>query len=324
MLKFIRAAVAAIVAPLLLALSISPVKADGAKVTIGINSLTAIYWPTYVARAKGMFAAHGLDADVILVGSPVSGVQQLIGKSIDIAHPTLYVAVNALAHGANLRLVGCIVNTLPYSMIASPKLTSVKDLVGKPVILGFRTDVITLMWREWVKAQGVNPDDIDQIYDAQAANRYAALANGSALASMLNAPFDLRARAEGFKTMLEFGPISQGYAMAVVAARPDFLASNPAAVKAYLASIQDAIDWLYNPANREEAIAILAKDTRQDGDISAATYDDLVARQKPYDRTLDLPDAFLQRTLEGVIALGDAPKGTTLPASVKDLTFRPQ
>jgi len=324
MLKFIRAAVAAVVAPLLFYACVAPAQADGPKVTIGINSLTAIYWPTSGARAKGIFAAHGLDADVILVGSPVSGVQQLIGKSIDIAHPTLYVAVNALAHGANLRLVGCIVNTLPYSMIASPKLTSVKDLVGKPVILGFRTDVITLMWREWVKSQGVNPDDIDQIYDAQAANRYAALANGSALASMLNAPFDLRARAEGFKTMLEFGPISQGYAMAVVAARPDFLASNPDAVKAYLASIRDAIDWLYDPANRAEAIAILAKDTRQDPDISAATYDDLVARQKPYDRTLDLPDAFLQRTLEGVIALGDAPQGTTLPSGVKDLTFRPQ
>jgi ABC-type nitrate/sulfonate/bicarbonate transport system substrate-binding protein len=220
--------------------------AQGKKVTVGINSLTAIYWPTYVARAKGMYAKHGLDADILLVGSPVSGVQQLIGKSIDIAHPTLYVAVNALAHGADLRLVGCIVNTLPYSMIANPKLTSVKDLVGKSVILGFRTDVQTLMWRDWVKAQGVNPDSIDQIYDPQAANRYAALANGSAWASMLNAPFDLRAQAEGFKRLLDFGPISQGYAMAVVAARPDYIAANPDAIKAYLAATREANDRLYD------------------------------------------------------------------------------
>ena len=247
----------------------------------------------------------------------------MIGGSIDIAHPTLYVAVNALAHGANLRLVGCIVNTLPYSMMSSPKLTGVKELAGKSVILGFRTDVMTLMWRDWVAAQGLNPDSIDQIYDAQAANRYAALANGSAAAAMLNAPFDLRAQAEGYGRLLDFGPISKGYAMAVVAARPDFLAANPDAVKSYLAATQEAIDWLYDPANRAEAIAILARDTRQDAAISAATYDDLVVRQRPYDRALDLPDSFLQHTLDGVILNGDAAKGTILPPTAKDLSFRP-
>jgi len=323
MLKKLALVAAFLFAQLTAALAPSPAVAQGKKVTIGINSLTAIYWPTYVARARGMFTKHGLDADILLVGSPVSGVQQLIGKSIDIAHPTLYVAVNALAHGADLRLVGCIVNMLPYSMIASPKLTSVKDLVGKAVILAFRTDVMTLMWREWVKAQGVNPDDVDQIYDPQAANRYAALANGSALASMLNAPFDLRAVAEGYKRLLDFGPLSQGYAMAVVAARPDYLKARPEAARAYLAATREAIDWLYDPAHREEAIAILAKDTKQDAAISAATYDDLVSRQKPYDPSLDLPDSFLARTLEGVVALGDAPKGSVLPGYAKDLSFRP-
>jgi NitT/TauT family transport system substrate-binding protein len=302
----------------------SQAMAQGKKVTVGINSLTAIYWPTYVARAKGLYARHGLDADIVLVGSPVAGVQQLIGRSIDIAHPTLYVAVNALAHGADLRLIGCIVNTLPYSMIASPKLTSVKDLVGKSVILAFRTDVMTLMWRDWVKAQGVDPEGIDQIYDAQAANRYAALANGSAWASMLNAPFDLRAQGEGYKRLLDFGPISEGYAMAVVAARPDYIAANPEALRSYLAATREAIDWLYDPANRAEAIAILAKDTKQDAGISAATYDDLVVRQKPYDRNLDLPDSFLKKTLDGVIANGDASKGSTLAANVKDLSLRPR
>jgi ABC-type nitrate/sulfonate/bicarbonate transport system substrate-binding protein len=175
MLKTIRLLIAATLTIVGVSATNSQAMAQGKKVTVGINSLTAIYWPTYVARAKGLYARHGLDADIVLVGSPVAGVQQLIGRSIDIAHPTLYVAVNALAHGADLRLIGCIVNTLPYSMIASPKLTSVKDLVGKSVILAFRTDVMTLMWRDWVKAQGVDPEGIDQIYDAQAANRYAAL-----------------------------------------------------------------------------------------------------------------------------------------------------
>ena len=302
--------------------ALSPAFAAGKTVIIGINSLTAIYWPTYVARAKGLYAKNGIEADIILTGSPVKGVQQLIGGSLDIAHPTLYTAVNALAQGAKLTLVGCVVNTLPYSMVARPEIKSPADLIGKPVMLGFKNDLQTLMWRDWLKSKGVDPARVDQIYDPQAANRYAALATKNASVSMLNAPFDLRAVAEGNHVLMEFGPLSQGYAMAVVATRPDYLKSNPAEVRAYLKATQEAIDWLYDPANKAEAIAILARDTKQDAAIAAATYDDYVLHQKPYDRLLDLPDSFLQRTLAAAIELGDAQKGQTLGA-VKDLSYRP-
>lgn len=304
--------------------ALAPAFAQGKKVTIGINSMTAIYWPTYIARAKGLFIKNGLDTDIVLTGSPVSAVQQIVSRSIDIGHPTLYVAVNALAHDADMTLLGCIVNTLPYAMIANPDIKTVQDLKGKRVMLGFRTDTQTLQWREWVKGQGVNPDDIDQIYDAQAANRYAALAARHAVVAMLNAPFDLRARAEGNKVLLDFGPISRGYAMAVAATRPDYLKANPDIVRAYLKATQEAIDWLYDSANRTEAIAILAKDTKQDLAIAGATYDDYVLNLKPYDRELDLPDFFLQKTLETTFINGDVPKGYVLKAGVKDLSFRPK
>ena len=302
--------------------ALSPAWAAGKTVIIGINSLTAIYWPTYVARAKGLYAKNGIEADIILTGSPVKGVQQLISGSLDIAHPTLYTAVNALAQGAKFTLVGCVVNTLPYSMVARPEIKSPADLIGKPVMLGFKSDLQTLMWRDWLKSKGVDPARVDQIYDPQAANRYAALATKNAVVSMLNAPFDLRAVAEGNHVLMEFGPLSQGYAMAVVATRPDYLKSNPAEVRAYLKATQEAIDWLYDPANKAEAIAILARDTKQDAAIAAATYDDYVLHQKPYDRLLDLPDSFLERTLNAAIELGDAQKGQTL-TGVKDLSYRP-
>ena len=300
-----------------------PALAQGKKVVVGVNSLTAIYWPTYVARAMGFFAKNGLDADIILTGSPVSAVQQIVSRSIDIGHPTLYVAVNALAHDADMTLIGCIVNTLPYSMMSPPEIKTAKDLKGKKIVLGFRTDVLTLMWREWVKSQGVEPDDIDQIYDSQAANRYAAVARGHAHSAMLNAPFDLRARAEGMHALLDFGSQSRGYAMAVAAVRPDYLKANPETVRAYLKATQEAIDWLYDTANRAEAIAILAKDTKQEADIAALTYDDYVTRQKPYDRKLDLPDFFMKRTLDGAIELGDVPKGYAFKANARDLGYRP-
>ena len=303
---------------------LAPAAVEAKTVTIGINSMTAIYWPTYVARAKGFYAKNGIEADIVLTGSPVKGVQQLISNSLDIAHPTLYTAVNALAQGADFVLAGCIVNTLPYSIVATKDIKTAADLKGKTVMLAFKSDLQTVMWRDWMKSQGVDPNSVDLIFDPQAANRYAALATKNAVASLLNAPFDLRANAEGNHTLLEFGPLSNGYAMAVVAARPNYMKTNANEVRAYLKATQEAIDWLYDPTNRAEAIAILARDTKQDEAIAAATYEDYVIHQKPFDRNLDLPDSFMTRTLEAAIDLGDAQKGFAFKPSVKDLSLRPK
>ena len=45
---------------------------------------------------------------------------------------------------------------------------------------------------------------------------------------------------------------------------------------------------------------------------------------KPYDRELDLPDFFLQKTLESTFINGDVPKGYVLKPGIKDLSFRPK
>jgi hypothetical protein len=52
--------------------ALTPALAAGPTVTIGINSLTAIYWPTYVARAKGFYTKNGIEADIILTGRHLS------------------------------------------------------------------------------------------------------------------------------------------------------------------------------------------------------------------------------------------------------------
>jgi ABC-type nitrate/sulfonate/bicarbonate transport system substrate-binding protein len=287
-------------------------------VTIGINSLTAIYWPTYIARDRHIFQAHGIDPDIILDGSPVAGLQQLVAGSLDIAHPTLAVAVTGASKGAHFIMIGCIVPALPYVMVVPPDVHSAADLKGRTVSLAYKTDVLTALWETWLHDHGMPPGSVDRIWDAQAANRYAALASKVADGALLNAPFDLRALAEGAHVLVDFGPISEGFAMSAVSVRPDWLAANRTAAQAYLRAQQDAIAWLYDTANRDQAIAILARDTKQDAAIAAATYEDYVLHRHPFSRTLDLPDAFVTRTLRALQAVGDTPANVVLPTGLVD------
>jgi ABC-type nitrate/sulfonate/bicarbonate transport system substrate-binding protein len=195
---------------------------------------------------------------------------------------------------------------------------------GKTVSLAFKGDVLTLLWNDWLGKSGVKPGEVDQVYNAQATNRYATLVSNAAQGALLNAPYDLRAEAEGYHELVDFGPLSDGYAMSAIAVRPDWLKTHGDVARGFLAAQEEGIAWLYDPANQAEAIAILARDTEQDAKIAAATYDDYVKRRKPFGRDLDLPQRFLTRTLAGAIEIGDAKEGTTLPAGLLDLSYRPK
>jgi len=296
---------------LVLCLFATTAHAQTTKLVIGINSLTAIYWPTYVARAKGMFAANGIEPDVVLDGSPVAGLQQLLAGSLDIAHPTLSVAVNGAAKGARFVIIGCIVPSLPYSMVSAPGVTSLKDV--HTVSLGYKTDVLTSLWQGWVRAQGVDPATIDVVYDAQASHRYAALASHVAQAALLNAPFDLRAKADGGMMLVDLGPPSDGYGMSAVSVRPEWLITHRAQAQAYVRAQQQAVAWLYDPANKDDAVRILSADTKQDLALSEATWADYVGARKPFSRDLSVPKDALAKSLAAAISAGDVVAGSTLP-----------
>ncbi len=71
------------------------------------------------------------------------------------------------------------------------------------------------------------------------------------------------------------------------------------------AALSDAVDWLYDPANRDEAIAILARATKLDPAIATQTYDYYVKELQPFSRKLAIPDEIVPSTVKTLIELGD-------------------
>ena len=79
-------------------------------------------------------------------------------------------------------------------------------------------------------------------------------------AALLTQPFDFRAAAARLQASCSTSaPTARNTASSRVLARPQWLRENPDAARGYLRALSDAVDWLYDPANRDEAIAILAR-----------------------------------------------------------------
>ena len=77
--------------------------------------------------------------------------------------------------------------------------------------------------------------------------------------------------------------------------------------KRWLAAMHDSVRWLYDPANRDEAIAILAEWTKTSEDDSRGTYSIVVEQDKAYPPELRGTRAHLEALVDLMREVGTAP-----------------
>lgn len=280
------------------------------KLRVGDVSTIAPDWPNFVARDKGFYAKEGIDPDVTFVGNVAGTVQQVAGGNFDIGVSTFDLAIRAIESGADIVMIGGLCIKYPLEVMAGKNIHSARDMVGKTIVLPFSRDLLTITWNRWVKEQGIDPRTIDQVYEGATPNRYTALATGAVQAAILSQPFDIRAKNEGYNMLLDVGTYAKDFGFLVLIGRPQWLKANGDTARAYLRAMSSAVDWIYDPVNRREAIEILARNTKLPQDVAEQTYDYYLAL-KPFSPKMAIPAAIVEATRQTLIELGDIKPGST-------------
>lgn len=293
------------------------------KISDGQVSKTAPNWPSFIAVDKGFFRREGVELETTYVGNVANTVQQLVAGSFDVASSTFDTAIRAIANGGSAVMIGGMVTKYPYSIMTVPAVTKAADMKGKRVILPFPKDLLTIVWNRWLTEQGMKPDDVEQIYAGATPNRLAAMVSGTVQGALLTQPFDFRAAGDGYKKLLDIGAYGKQYGFLTLLARPQWLRDNPDTARAYLRALTAAVDWLYDPANRGEAIAILAKWIQVDPKIAEQTYDYYVKELQPFSRKLAIPGEIVPTTVKTLIELGDI-KPDSATKTYADLGYLPK
>jgi ABC-type nitrate/sulfonate/bicarbonate transport system substrate-binding protein len=91
------------------------------------------------------------------------------------------------------------------------------------------------------------------------AARYAALKGGSVHATIMAAPFNLTAAREGFRKLLSLDEVLGPVQFSVDFAHQDYIRDHRDEVVRYVQSTIEATEWLYDPKNREDALAVHMK-----------------------------------------------------------------
>jgi NitT/TauT family transport system substrate-binding protein len=298
--------------------------ADPASLEVGDVAPIAPDWPSFVAEDEGFYRKAGVAPKVTYVGNVANTVQQLVGGSFGIAVSTFDTAIRATAKGSDAVMIGALVSKYPYSIMSDADIKGAADMKGKIVVLPFAKDLLTFVWNQWVKSQGVEPGSIDQIYDGATPNRFAALSAHRAQAALLSQPFDFRAAADGDHKLLDVGAYAKQYGFLVILSTPAWLKTHGKEARGYLAALSDGVDWLYDGNNRDAAIKILAAHTKLAPQYATQTYDYYIKELKPFSPHLLIGPRVVDNTVNTLVQIGDIKQSEIQLSKIIDTSYLPK
>jgi ABC-type nitrate/sulfonate/bicarbonate transport system substrate-binding protein len=282
----------------------------------------ALSWPHFVGIEKGFDAREGLEVHFTSAQSATFSVQGVIGGSLDLGGTTMDAAIHAIDSGAPIAVVAAGDLAFASSVITVPEVHAPTDLRGKQAIMPVAKQSGDLLFKRWLSANGVAPESVAVLYDGATPDRYAALKSRQVQAALLTQPFDFRAEDEGYRRLADLGKVAKtDYAFGAIVARKQWLAEHPDLVRAYLRAYSESLSWLFQPGNREDAIAILEQALHADRATNEKTYDYYVTDLKPW--SLALPLRAMQGTLDVVAAESNLATPTAPPSKYLDTRFLP-
>src|SRR5215468_6309509 len=166
---------------------------------IGESSKNLSYGPLWVAAKMGFFEQESLDVPIITMrGSPLT-LQALTADSIYVAGAGVDALINASERGADITMIGGMLNGLGLSMIAGKPYKTYAHLRGTTIGTQTLTSGTGFALRLVLKAHGLEyPHDYKLLNIGGAADRYQALTSGQISSAPVGVPLDLVAKEQGF------------------------------------------------------------------------------------------------------------------------------
>ncbi len=284
-------------------------------------------WPVYVAQDKGLFARQGLDVRVTPTPNSTFQLTGLIEGKFDIAMTAIdnliaYREGQGSVLGPDLfAFMGGDTGFL--RLVTVPEVKSFADLKGKEVSVDALTTGYAFVLLDMLERNGLVKDrDYTTPTAGGGLQRFNALMEKKHAGTLLISPFEVQAQARGFNLLANGIDVLGRYQGLVGGARKAWAEANRDAVIGYIAAYAAAVDWLYDPANKEEAIAIFLKNLPQAQRPAAETsYGILLSPKEGFQKKAQIDMDGVKTVLQLRSKYGQPKKTLTDPSPYYDGSF---
>jgi len=235
-------------------------------------------WPIWVAQELGLFLRHGVQVSLSLTPGSVFQWTCLADGRADMAI-TLMDNVIAYREGQGevplaipdaFAIMAADARALP-ALITLPDVRSYADLKGRALSVDAVATGLALALIALLEKGGLKAGDYTLARVGGVTQRFETLKRKEYAGALFNSPFASQLEREGFYVLDTVAGAVGHYQNHVVAARASWAEENRTAVKGFIRAFCEAIDWLYEPANRQIAFAIFERNMPGSGAGSAET-----------------------------------------------------
>jgi NitT/TauT family transport system substrate-binding protein len=223
----------------------------------------------YYAAELGIFAKHGLDADVQSLASGAAIIAALSGGTTDIGNSNVITIASAHEHGLPLQLfspAGMYYGSAPTAWMLVPKnspLRTAKDLTGKTIGISNLKSITQISVQDWVDQNGGDSTTL-KFVDITFSEMEAALAAERFDAALIADPEATVAIGKGRTRVFAtpFDAIGKRFMIGGWVAKPDWIAANGPIVRAFNAALTEAAHWANDRRNHARSAEIFLKYTK--------------------------------------------------------------
>ena len=223
-------------------------------------------WPIWAAQDKDLFAKNGIAVNLSFTPNSVEQIRNLMSGKYDLG-TTAYDNVVAYQEGQGetelptppdlFAFMGGYSGSLRF--VTQPDIKTYAALKGKTVGVDAATTGFAFILYKLAALNGLAMSDykVERLGGTPA--RVQALIQGKIAGTMITSPSEILPESKGYTrlgdTTTTFGP----YQASVGVARRAWVAKHGDELVAFIRAYVAAMDWLQDPANREEAVSIYAK-----------------------------------------------------------------
>jgi NitT/TauT family transport system substrate-binding protein len=270
------------------------------KIAVPVTPPNVVHLPPYVAQDLGIFKDEGLNVDIQRFEGGVGAFRAMAGGSVDLAGTSSEPFITAVSQGADVKAVYTYAPNVDVSFVVGPAIKTMADLKGKRIGIQEPNGFADVMSRLVLKKAGVSPNDV-KFVTTTTAGRVTELIAGNVDTGVLHIDQTktIQQRSPGIHVLANMWDVVSSYEYALFAVSGDELKNDPAAVECMVRSLVRADRAMYDPAQRQRILDIAVKYTKEDPQVVASTYDELV-KAKAWPQNEGIPKANMDGTTKNL------------------------
>ena len=291
------------------------------KVTIAVpvTPPNVVHLTPYVADALGYFKDENLTVELIRFDGGVGSLRASASGAIDLAGTSSEPVLDAVANGADVKIVYSYAPNVDVSFAVGPNVKSMADLKGKTMGIQDAGGFADVMTRIVLKKAGIDPKDV-KFFTTTTAGRVQALATGQTDTAVLHIDQVKTAQKQTptISVLANMWEVLTEYQYAVYVVPTQTLKDDPNTTECIIRALMRANRAMYDPANRDRIIQIGVDQTKEAKDVVSDTFD-LLVKAKAWPQNEGVPQPNIEGTIKSERDFGKITKDLKF-ADVVDLS----